>query len=97
VSGATVTLTDPARNFTRAQSTNKDGTYVFNLVPPGTYSLKVEAPGFKTASVSGLAALVNTPTVRDVQLQIGAVSETVAVTSAAEVAINSSDATRKRV
>lgn len=93
VSGATVTLTDSARNFTKTQSTNKDGAYVFNAIPPGTYSMKVRAPGFKTASVSGLAALVDTPTVRDVQLEIGAVSETVDVTSAAEAAINTSDAT----
>lgn len=92
VSGATVTLTDPTRNFTRTQYTNKDGTYVFNAITPGTYSLEVSAPGFKTASASGLTALVDTPTVRDVQLEVGDVSETVDVTSAAEAAINTSDA-----
>ena len=103
VSGATVTLTDPSRNFTRTQQTNTDGQYVFTAVPPGTYKLEVTAPGFKTASASGLQALVDTPTVRDVQLEIGAVSETVDVTSAAEAAINTSDATignsfeRKRI
>jgi hypothetical protein len=103
VKGATVTITDPARNFTRTQSTNEDGGYVFTAVPPGTYKLEVTATGFKTASASGLVALVDTPTVRDVQLEIGAVSETVDVTSAAEAAINTSDATignsfeRKRI
>src|SRR6185503_7939528 len=86
VSGATVTLTDPARNFTRTQQTNQDGAYVFNAIPPGTYRLEVSATGFKTASASGLVALVDTPTVRDVQLEIGAVSETVDVTSTAEAA-----------
>jgi Carboxypeptidase regulatory-like domain len=103
VKGATVTITDPERNFTRTQSTNEDGGYVFTAVPPGTYKLEVTATGFKTASASGLVALVDTPTVRDVQLEIGAVSETVDVTSAAEAAINTSDATignsfeRKRI
>jgi Carboxypeptidase regulatory-like domain len=103
VSGATVTLTDPTRNFTRTQQTNEDGQYVFSAVPPGTYKLEVTATGFKTASVSGVEALVDTPTVRDVPLEIGAVSETVDVTSAAEAAINTSDATignsfeRKRI
>ena len=103
VSGANVTLTDPERNFTRTQPTNEDGAYVFTAVPPGTYKLDVSATGFKTASASGLVALVDTPTVRDVQLEIGAVSETVDVTSATEAAINTSDASlgnsfeRKRI
>jgi len=92
VSGANVTLTNPEKNFTRTQTTNEDGAYVFNGIPPGTYKLEVAAQGFKTASASGLEALVDTPTVRDVQLEIGAVSETVDVTSAAEAAINTSDA-----
>ena len=93
VSGATVTLTDPAKNFTRTQFSNEVGAYVFNAVPPGTYSIKVQAKGFKTASASGLAALVDTPTVWDMQLEIGDVSESVDVTSTAEAAINTSDAT----
>lgn len=93
VIGATVTLTDAAKNFTRAQVTNQAGAYVFNAVPPGTYALKVTARGYKTALVSDLVALVNTPTVRDMQLEIGDVSETVKVTSAAEAPINTSDAT----
>ena len=103
VSGAAVTLTDPAKNFTRTQQTNTDGAYIFTAIPPGTYRLDVTAPGFKTASASGLVALVDTPTTRDVQLEIGAVSETVDVTSTAEAAINTSDASmgnsfeRKRI
>ena len=36
VNGATVTLTDPSKNFTRTQQTNEDGQYVFSAVPPGT-------------------------------------------------------------
>ncbi|HEV2837103.1 MAG TPA: carboxypeptidase-like regulatory domain-containing protein [Pyrinomonadaceae bacterium] len=103
VAGATVTITDPQKNFSRTQNTNQEGGYVFTAVPPGTYKLDVTAPGFKTASASGLVALVDTPTVRDVQLEIGAVSETVDVTSTAEAAINTSDASlgnsfeRKRI
>ncbi len=103
VAGASVTITDPAKNFTRTQTTNQEGSYVFTAVPPGTYKLDVTAPGFKTASATGVQALVDTPTVRDVPLEIGAVSETVDVTSAAEAAINTSDASlgnsfeRKRI
>src|SRR5689334_12157901 len=63
VAGATVTITDPAKNFTRTQNTNQEGGYIFTAVPPGTYRLDVSAAGFKTASASGLVALVDTPTV----------------------------------
>jgi hypothetical protein len=103
VSGANVTLTDPSKNFTRTQPTNDEGAYVFTAIPPGTYRLEVSATGFKTAAASGVEALVDTPTVRDVQLEIGAVTETVDVTSGAEAAINTSDASlgnsfeRKRI
>lgn len=103
VSGATVTLTDLARNFTRTQSTNEDGAYDFNAIPSGTYSLEVKVPGFKRVTASGLAAGMDTPTVRNVQLEVGAVSERVEVASAAESAPNTSDASlgnsfeRKRI
>jgi hypothetical protein len=92
VRGAAVTLTDAARNFTRTQSTNENGAYVFNAIPPGTYSIEVQARGFKTASASDLTALVDTPTVWEVQLEVGDVSEIVNVTAAAEAVINTSDA-----
>ncbi|PYS68070.1 MAG: carboxypeptidase regulatory-like domain-containing protein, partial [Acidobacteria bacterium] len=92
IAGATVTLTNPEKNFTRTQSTNQEGVYLFNAIAPGTYKLEVEAPGFKTASASGLVALVDTPTVRDVQLEVGAVSERVDITSGVENAVNTSDA-----
>ena len=93
VIGATVTLTDAARNFTRTQSTNENGAYVFNAIPPGIYSIEVEAPGFKTVSASGLTALVDTPGTFDVQMEVGNVTETVSVSAGRDVLINRSDAT----
>jgi hypothetical protein len=92
VSGATVTLTDASRNVTRIQHTNKDGAYVFNAIPPGIYSIKVQAKGFKTALAASLAVLVDHPTVRDLPLEVGAVSESVDITSAADAAISTNDA-----
>jgi len=56
VSGANVTLTNPERNFTRTQTTNEDGAYVFNGIPPGTYKLEVAAQGF-TAGDQAVAAV----------------------------------------
>lgn len=92
VNGATVTLTDPAGSFIRTHSTNEDGAYVLNAVPPGSYSLKIQVPGYKSAVILDLAALVNTSTVVDVMLELGAVSETV-TSAAGEVLVNRDDGT----
>jgi len=93
VAGANVTLTNAQKNFTRAQTTNDDGIYVFTAVPPGTYRLDIEAAGFKKASVSEVHAQIDTPGNFDVQLEVGNVSETVSVIAGADAPINTSDAT----
>ena len=39
--------------------TNRTGDYVFPLLVPGTYTVKVEHPGFKTSTRSGIVVRVN--------------------------------------
>ena len=48
VPNATVTLTNPEKGITRAFKTNDEGNFSFALLPAGTYTLTVEAAGFKT-------------------------------------------------
>jgi len=93
VAGATVSLIDEQKNFNRTQTTNDSGSYVFTAVPPGSYRIDVEAAGFKKSSISEVQALVDTPTTRDVVLEVGSVSETVSVTAGGDAAINTTDAT----
>src|SRR5438105_4001108 len=93
VAGATVTLSNAEKSFSRAVVTNSEGGYVFSLVPPGTYTVQTEAKGFKKAVASNVKAQVNTPTELDVRLEVGNVTETVNITSGAEAPINTSDAT----
>lgn len=93
VAGATVTLVNAGRNFSRTQTTSQDGTYVFSAVPPGTYNLEAEAKGFKKTSVSEVKALVDSSVDADVALEVGAVSETVNVTAGGETPLNTTDAT----
>src|SRR5215470_475807 len=52
VQGATVKLTNAEKNYNRVQSTNDEGGYVFSAIPPGIYSIDVEAAGFKKVSVN---------------------------------------------
>ena len=93
VAGATVTLTNEEKNFSRTQTTSAEGTYLFTAVPPGTYRVTAEASGFKKVSVSDVQALVETPTDVNMQLEVGSVSETVNVTATNEAPLNTSDAT----
>jgi hypothetical protein len=93
VTGATVTLSNTERNYTRTQTTNDSGAYIFIGIPPGAYQVEVEMKGFKKALLTNVKALVDTPTDLDVQLEVGNVSETVNITSGSEAPLNTTDAT----
>ena len=45
IPNATVTLTDVTRGTTRTAVTNESGEYIFLVVPPSDYDLKIEAAG----------------------------------------------------
>jgi Carboxypeptidase regulatory-like domain len=93
VAGATVTLTNVEKSYSRTQTTNDTGGYLFSTIPPGTYRLEVESKGFKRALIASVQALVSTPTDVDVQLELGSVSETVSISGGGEAPINTTDAT----
>jgi hypothetical protein len=94
IPGATVTLTDVAKNTTRTQTTAEDGSYTFNSVPPGLYRIEAEATGFKKGVVKEVRALVDTPVTVDVPLEAGNINETVVVvTTGLDALVNTQDAT----
>jgi len=93
VSGAAVTLTNTETNTTRNTTTSDNGIYAFELVPPGPYSIDVQAAGFKKGIVTNVQALVAKPTEVNVTLELGAVTETVTVQATGnEVLLNTQDA-----
>ena len=47
VVGATVTITDVARGVSKTLTTDQAGEYVASDLTPGTYTVRVEAKGFK--------------------------------------------------
>src|SRR5215217_2103078 len=93
VAGAQVTITNEEKNFTRTQNTNDSGAYTFTSIPPGSYRLEVEAQGFKKAQISELQAQIDTPGTRDVQLEVGNITETVSIVAGADAPVNTTDAT----
>lgn len=82
VPNAVLTLTNEATGVTQKMTSSSSGTYVFDAVPVGSYSLKVEAPGFKTHVANGIQVHVQSVVTADVSLEVGAVNEVVTVTSA---------------
>src|SRR3954462_4078338 len=84
VPGATVTVTNTATRGTRNTTTNAEGLYTFPAVPPGTYELKVELQGFKTAEIRSFKVDVQQTVRVDVPLQVGALDETVTVVGRSE-------------
>jgi hypothetical protein len=91
VAGAVVTLTQPAVSLTRKALTSEAGEYQFLQLPPGTYEVRVEKPGFAAMSRTNLPLLVNTPATLDLKMEIGQTNEMVNVV-AENATVNTVDA-----
>jgi trimeric autotransporter adhesin len=76
---AKVTISDEATKLNRSTVTNDQGEYVFSAVAPATYTLTVEATGFKKSEQKGVEVATHTAVGVDVTLQIGQVTESVDV------------------
>jgi hypothetical protein len=74
-----LTITETNTGITRTSQTNESGNYVVPDLPPGTYTVTAELPGFKRASRPAIDVVVNTSLRVDLELQPGNVSETVTV------------------
>src|SRR6478609_9659742 len=84
VSGATVTLTNEGTKTSQSTQTSDSGTYTFDLIQPGTYTVTVEKTGFKKFISTKNPALVNQPSTINAALEIGDVAATVTVNGTAE-------------
>jgi Carboxypeptidase regulatory-like domain/TonB-dependent Receptor Plug Domain len=90
VGGATVTLTNEGMKVSFTTETTSSGTYVFDSVQVGTYTVTVEKQGFKKFVTTGNQVNVNQPATIDVTLDLGGISDIVTVTSTAELVQTSS-------
>ncbi|MFN7947841.1 MAG: carboxypeptidase-like regulatory domain-containing protein [Blastocatellia bacterium] len=93
VAGATVTITNKATGAGRTVTTTADGAYQLPQIAPGSYRVRVEAPGFTPVVNENVQVLVSTPLTLNLAFtQIGGVEATITV-SGGETAINTTDAT----
>jgi len=84
ITGARVTLTDQATGATRSTTSGADGAFVFTPVLPGTYTITIEAPGFKKYEQKDVKVFASDRvTLGDLVLNVGALTETITVEASA--------------
>ncbi|MDP8979474.1 MAG: carboxypeptidase regulatory-like domain-containing protein [Acidobacteriota bacterium] len=81
VPNAKVIAVDNATGLTRTTETTDGGLYGFQRLPVGTYTLSVEAGGFKTARRTNVELTVGAVATINIAVEIGAAQETVSVTA----------------
>src|SRR5690349_2318701 len=84
IPGALVTLTNEATGVSFNAQTSDSGTYAFDLVQVGNYTVSIEKQGFKKFVSQNNAINVNLPTTVNATLETGVVQETVLVPAAGE-------------
>ena len=77
VSGATVTAAEPGKGVSRTATTNAEGAAILLSLPPGLYSVTVEAPGFAKLVNSSVRLTIGQVAELPVQLTVAATTETV--------------------
>src|SRR5438270_5719407 len=79
VAGAKVTLTSPDKGITRTFTTDTEGRYSFAVLPPGTYSLVVQATGFGPYKEQGIQLAAGQASSESITLTVGQVQTQVTV------------------
>lgn len=82
VAGATVTITNTSNNQFFTLRTSDEGTYRSSILSPGTYSVRIESPGFKVHVIQNLVIGSYLPSFANASLEVGSISEVVTVTAA---------------
>ena len=80
--GVDVTLTSVGTGLERRAVTNEAGLYTFPNVPVGEYRITATLTGFRPVTKTGVALTAGVNIRVDVQLALGAVSETIQVVAA---------------
>lgn len=84
VVGVNVRLTNEGTNQALTVTTSENGAYFFESVFVGTYTVQVEAAGFKKFTAKGNVVNIGQPTTVNIQLEVGAVTESIEVSGAYE-------------
>lgn len=93
VSGATLTLTNPATGEKIVRVSNDSGVFNFNaLAAAARFRLEVEAKGFQKKALDNVELIADQPNALNVQLEIGTESQTVNVDASLTPAVDTETA-----
>jgi hypothetical protein len=82
VAGASVSIRNVDTNLVVTVQSGADGAYFIPQLPVGTYQLSAEASGFKKYTRDGITLDVGQKAIADVQMEVGATTQSVTVTAA---------------
>ena len=83
IAGTTVLLTNNATSIVQTATSGPSGSYVFEAVKPGTYTILAQSTGFQKYTALNVIAHVQQSLTIDITLTAGAQNAEVTVTSAA--------------
>ena len=87
--GVTVTATNDATGTTRTDVSAKDGSYHFESIPIGTYTVVADLSGFSVVTTKNVRVSVASETNRNISMKQAAVSESITVTAEAPLVATS--------
>jgi hypothetical protein len=89
---AALTLTNPSTGFRRELTVSAEGSYTFDNVPPGEYTLVAIADGFAETTVKGIVVSVGASLNYDVVMPLKTAQASVTVTADAGAIVDTSTA-----
>lgn len=92
--GVTVTIAAPTMQGSQTAVTNDEGSYRFPGIPPGTYRVSYELPGFATVVREAIRVTLGFTATLNVTMSVSGLEETVTVTGESPVVDVSSTRTQ---
>src|SRR6266849_3410450 len=85
IAGATVQIQNADTGFSRTEQTDREGRYLAQNLPLGSYSVTVQREGFRTEERKGMTLSVGSEVSVNVQLSVGTTQEKVEVVGEAPI------------
>jgi hypothetical protein len=96
IPGVKLTLTDVEKGYTYTGTSNKAGEYILASIPPSTYTLTTEMPGFEKTERTDIVVNVTGHVTANLTLKIASATQTVEVSSQ-NTTLQTQDATTGQV